>query len=182
MSTTYTLTRQVSTAAELITEQPGRVLVAGDTSTARKLSALADAPGAVLLALSNEKGKLGAMAREGSSLVGLGGIIDAASHANYKPLATYLAAKLGETILIPNRGAFESMPDFFEMRVLNITSKKNGGYAANGKPTAALRTAMELKAFCTEVVAAAQARRAERDEARKQAEQEQQGADTPAQS
>lgn len=167
MSTTYTLTRPVSTAAEVVTEQAGRVLVSGNTSTERRLSALQDAPHSVMLALSAEKGKVGAAAREGSALIGQHAIIEAASHANYKPLATYLAAKLGEAILIPNRGAFEALPDFFEMRVLNITSKKNGGYSASGKPTAAHAQAVELKAFCAAVIAHAAELRAKRDEARK---------------
>lgn len=136
---------------EIITAQPGRIVVSGATATERRLSALVDAPHVTQLAMANVKGKIGAGAREQAAAIGMNGIAEAASVGNYKPLAAYLAAQLGESVLIANRSAFEALPDWFEMRVLNIKGKKSGGFSASGKPSAALTMAMTMKSVCVEV-------------------------------
>lgn len=152
---------------EIVTAQPGRAIVSGATSTERRLSALADAPHCAQLAMANVKGKIGAGAREAAAAIGMNGIAEAVSVGNYKPLAAYLAANLGESVLVANRSGFDALPDWFEMRILNIKAKKNGGYTSNGKPSAALTVAMTLKAVCAEVAAYAtqltEERRAARD-------------------
>lgn len=138
------------------------VNVEGTTKSDRQLSVAYQASGAAKMALSNQKGKLGAAVRAGVANAGLQAIARAASTANYKPLAEYLAARLGEDFVISNRASFNSLPDQFEMRIMKAKQAKNGGYTmckktGAMKPTAAHALALELKAVCVEVIDMAEA-------------------------
>jgi hypothetical protein len=136
---------------------PARVIVTGATAAERKLSALDGASAATLMALSGAKGDVGKAARSFSAKEGQARIAHAASNANYRPVAEYLSAQLGEGFVISNRASFESLPDQFEQRIMKIKSAKNQGYRIdkNGcqAPTAALALAMTLKAECVDIIA-----------------------------
>lgn len=141
---------------------PAIINVSGANKSERQLSVAHHASGAAKMALSNQKGKLGAAVRAGVASAGLQAIAKAASNANYKPLAEYLAARLGEDFVISNRASFNSLPDQFEMRIMKAKQAKNGGYVMDKKtgamkPSAAHALALELKATCVEVIDMAEA-------------------------
>lgn len=156
---------------------PVLVNVTGETSSERKLSVLKAAAPATMLALSNAKGAIGKAARQGAALAGLEQIAGHAARGNYRPLGEYLAAQLGETIVISGRAMFEALPDMFEMRLAKIKLTKSGGYREDKKtglqvPNASHALALQLKAVCVEMIAAAAAYHEQRAaEQAKQAEQ-----------
>jgi hypothetical protein len=155
---------------------PVIVNVVGANAGERKLSVLANHPAAsTMLALSNAKGAIGKAARNGAAIAGLEQIAGHAARGNYRPLGEYLAAQLGETIVISGRAMFEALPDMFEMRIAKIKLTKSGGYREDKKtgaqvPNATLTLALQLKAVCVEMVAAAAAHHAAQAKA-KEAEQ-----------
>ena len=150
-----------------ITMSAVRVVVNGSTSSERKLSVVNTASGAAILALTGMSGAVGKAARIKTSEMGLSAIVKAASHDNYRPLAEYLAARLGECIVVSNRASFESLPDQMEQRILKAQASKSGGYREDKKtgamvPNASLALAMTLKAECVEIIAKQQELRDER--------------------
>ena len=141
-----------------ITFAPAIVTVVGATVAERKLSALQGAHAATFLALSSAKGDVGKAARHLAAREGLARIAKAASAANYRPMAEYLSAQLGEGFVISNRGSFESLPDQFEQRIMKLKAAKNGGYRTDKNgcqvPTAALALALTMKSECVDIIAA----------------------------
>lgn len=142
-----------------ITFAPAIINVEGKTKTERQLSVIHSASSATKLALANAKGKVGQAARTGIAGLGLGNI---AKHAawptcNYRPVAEYFAAQLGEPMVITNRAGFEALADQFEARIMKIKLSKSGGYTTDKKTgalkaNASLSKAMELKAIAIELV------------------------------
>lgn len=158
-----------------ITMSAVRVVVTGKTSSERKLSVINSASGGAMLALTNMSGAVGKAARSKTAQMGLASIVKSASHDNYRPLAEYLAARLGECIVITNRASFESLPDQMEQRILKAQGSKSGGYRECKKtgamvPSATLALAMTLKAECIEVIAQQQEMRDERIAAKEAAQ------------
>ena len=150
-----------------ITMSAVRIVVEGKTASERKLSVVNNASGSAMLALSNMTGAVGKVARFKTAQMGLASIVKACSHDNYRPLAEYLAARLGECVVISNRASFESLPDQMEQRVLKAGLSKSGGYRECKKtgamiPGATLSLVMTLKAECVEIIALQQAIREER--------------------
>jgi hypothetical protein len=145
-----------------ISIRPAIIEVTGKTKTERQLSVMTIASSQTKLALANAKGKVGAAARAGIAGLGLGGIAKQAAWPtnNYNPVAEYIAAQLGEPMVISNRAAFESLPDQFEARLMKVKLSKSGGYTTDKKtgalkPNATMSKLMELKAVCVELVAVA---------------------------
>lgn len=140
-----------------ITIAPVVVSVCGGSVSERKLSALQGAHAATFMALASAKGDVGKAARFAASREGMARIAHAASNSNYRPLAEYLAAQLGEGFVISNRASFSSLPDQFEQRIMKLKAAKNGGYRTDKSgcqvPTAALALAMTLKAECVDIIA-----------------------------
>lgn len=140
-----------------ISLRPAIVTVTGTTVALRKMSALDGASAATFMALASATGAVGKAARHCAAREGMARIAHAASNANYRPVAEYLSAQLGEGFVISNRASFASLPDQFEQRIMKIKSAKNGGYREdkNGcqAPTAALALAMTLKAEVTDIIA-----------------------------
>lgn len=154
-----------------ITIAPVIVNTVGTTVAERKLSILPGASVSAVLALTNAGGAVGKAARAGAANSGLYQIAGHASRGNYRPLGEYLAAQLGETIVISGRAMFEALPDMFEMRIAKVKSTKSGGYRTDkhgmSVPNAALKQALALKGICVDMIAQAAALH----EARKAAEQ-----------
>ena len=140
-----------------ISLRPAHVIVTGATVAERKLSALDGASAATFLALSGAKGDVGKAARHCAAREGMTRIAHAASNANYRPIAEYLSAQLGEGFVISNRASFASLPDQFEQRIMKLKAAKNGGYRTDKNgcqvPTAALALAMTLKGECVDIIA-----------------------------
>lgn len=144
----------------------------GATSSDRKMYVLQRAPQSTVFALCTAGGAVGKLARQGAANTGMVSIMQHASNSNYTPLAAYLAAQLGEPVVISNRGTYESLPDQFEQRILKIKASKSGGMREDKKtgafiPNAALTLAMKLKGEVIEIIAQAAELRAKRDEERK---------------
>lgn len=148
----------MTTHSTEISVAPVIINVTGNTVAERKLSALDGAAQSVYMALINAKGEIGKKARAAAGKTGLVTIAESCFNANYRPLAQYLAAQMGEPVVISNRISFESLPDFFEQRVLKIKGGKNGGYRTDAKgvqvPTAALGLMLTLKSEVVEIIAA----------------------------
>ncbi len=146
--------------SEIIEYTPAVVNVNGATATERKLSVVTNASHEATMALTNQSGKVGKVARQHAATMGWIGICDAAARGNFKPVAEYIAARTGKACVISSKAAFESLADQFESQVLNAKNSKNGGYtttkAGIQKPSAALSLALELKAFAVETIARAQ--------------------------
>lgn len=148
----------------------------GETSADRKMYVLQRADRSAVFALCTAGGAVGKLAREGTANAGVVGIIQHASNANYGPLASYLAASLGEAVVISGRGTYESLPDQFEQRILKIKASKSGGMREDKKtgtfvPNASLSLALRLKNEVTEIISQAAELRAKRDAERKAAEE-----------
>lgn len=112
---------------------PAIVEVSGKTKTERQLSVARHATIAAQAALVNAKGKLGKEIRSAMAVNALGGLAVAASNANYRPVAEYLAALLGEPIVVTSRASFESLPDQIEARIMKVKMSKSGGYTTDKK-------------------------------------------------
>lgn len=149
----------------------------GETSADRKLYVLQRADRSAVFALCNAGGAVGKIARQGTANEGVLGIIHHCSNSNYGPLASYLAASLGEAVVISGRGTYESLPDQFEQRILKIKSGKSGGMREDKKnglfvPNAAHAMAVRLKNEVVEIISQAAELRAKREEERKAKEAE----------
>lgn len=102
-------------------------MVLGATATERKLSILNIACTATTMALASAGGAVGKTAVRRIAKGGLDTIAFDASHANYRPVAEYFAAQLGETFVVRRRADFESLPSQMEARVYKAKLAKNGG-------------------------------------------------------
>ena len=70
-----------------------------------------------------------------------------------------LAIRLGEPIVITNRASFESLPDFFEARIMKAKLGKNDGMRIDKKTNAMvsgskLATELELKSMVVNIIRA----------------------------
>lgn len=149
----------MSNIIEIVSAAPAIIAVEGKTKLDRQLSVIGRADAYTKLALVNSKGKMGLAVRESIARGGLSGLARAAAWpaCNYRPVAEYLAARLGEDIVVSNRAAFESLADRMEERILKAKRGKNDGMVQDKKTGAlkdgaALKLARELKADITEVV------------------------------
>ena len=139
---------------------PAVIEVSGKTKVERQLSVARNASNIAQIAMVTAKGKLGQAVRDGISRGALDGLAVAASNANYRPIAEYIAAMLGEPMVVTNRASFESLPDALEARIMKVKLSKSGGYTIDKKtgiqkPNATLAMLMTLKAECVEVAAKA---------------------------
>ena len=112
---------------------PAIIEVSGKTKSERQLSVAYHASSEAQDALVNAKGKLGKAVRESKARNALGGLALAASKANYRPVAEYIAALLGEPMVITNRASFESLPDQIEARIMKVQLSKSGGWTTDKK-------------------------------------------------
>lgn len=142
----------------------------GATAGERKLDVIHNTQSMpVLLALMTEKGKIGQAARSRAATGGQVGIVQQAAAGNYRPLAEYFAARLGDAIVISGRASFESLPDLFESKILTARKTKNGGMKTDAKtgaevPGPKLALALECKAIAVECIAECKRIHAERME------------------
>jgi hypothetical protein len=151
---------------------PAIINVAGTTKVERQLSVVRHAHAATQLALVTAPGKVGKAAREGAARSAHEMLASKCADNNYRPIAEYIAARLGEPIVISNRAAFESLGDQFEARIMKVKLSKSGGYTTDKKtglqkPNATLAGLMTMKAELVEIVARVEeihaTRRAERE-------------------
>jgi len=142
-----------------ITMTPAIVRVEGKTKIARQVSVIAGASQQALTACLSLKGRAGNAIRANAASAGLLDVAAACVNSNYKPLAEMIAIRLGEPMMISNRASFESLPDFFEMRIMKAKLAKNDGMRIDKKTGALvngskLATEMELKALVTDIIRA----------------------------
>jgi hypothetical protein len=152
---------------ESVTFAAAIIEVNGKTKSDRQLSVARHASTVAQIAMVNAKGKLGKAVREGIARGALDGLAKSASNANYRPIAEYIAATLGEPIVITNRASFESLPDQIEARIMKVKLSKSGGYTTDKKtgiqkPNASMSALMMLKSDCVDVLAKTAAYVAER--------------------
>ena len=152
-----------------VTVAPVIVNPIGATASERKLDVIHNTQSMpVLLALMTEKGKVGQAARNRAATGGQVGIVQQAASGNYRPLAEYFAARLGEAIVISGRASFEALPDLFESKILTARKAKNGGMKVSAEgtevPGPKLALAMECKAIAVECIAECKRIHAERME------------------
>ena len=148
----------------------GQVTPIGKTATDKKLSVVRSAGINASLMLAAEGGRVGKAAARQGALQGLDGLVRECANADYRGIASYIAAITGAAVCISSRASFEALPDRFEEIVQTARSGKNGGYNADGtKPGAKLSQGLTLKAFSVDMVAAVQAVHAER-KARREAD------------
>jgi hypothetical protein len=142
-----------------ITMSPAIVRVEGKTKVARQVSVVEGASQQALTACLSLKGKVGNAIRANAASAGLLDVAAACVNSNYKPLAEMIAIRLGEPMMISNRASFESLPDFFEMRIMKAKLAKNDGMRLDKKTGALvngtkLALEMELKALVTDIIRA----------------------------
>jgi len=138
---------------------PAIIEVYGKTKSERQMSVVSQASSVTLAALCDAKGKVGQAVRGAFARDGLRGVARAAAWptCNYKPMGEYLAARLGEPVVITNRASFLALPDSFEARIMKVKLSKSGGYTLDKKtgmtkPNATLSLLMRLKAECVEAI------------------------------
>ena len=103
--------------------------------------------------LSGNKGKVGKAARENMSSLGEAAIAKHCRSGNYKPLADAIAALLGVSLTISNRGSYETLADRFADQLRDL---KNDGFIAckntnTMKPSAKRNTLVQVINLVTEV-------------------------------
>jgi hypothetical protein len=148
----------MSNIIENVSFAPAIIEVSGKTKSERQLSVARNASNIAQIAMVKAGGKLGREVRDGISRGALDGLAKACSNANYRPIAEYIAAMLGEPMVVTNRAAFESLPDQLEARIMKVKMSKSGGYTTDKKtgmqkPNATLAMLLTLKAECVEVIA-----------------------------
>ena len=138
---------------------PVVINVEGKTKSERQMSVVYNASSVTLAALCDAKGKVGQAVRGAFARDGLHGVARAAAWrtCNYKPMGEYLAARLGEPMVITNRASFLALPDTIEARIMKVKLSKSGGYTLDkktgaSKPNATLALLMRLKAECVEAI------------------------------
>ena len=109
---------------------PACIVVAGKTSTEKKLSVVNQASTVGKIYMSGMKGKVGKQAREETVQAAESMIAKHARGGNYKPLADAIAAHTGCSISIRNRAEFEALSGRFEDQLIDL---KNGGYVTDKK-------------------------------------------------
>lgn len=112
---------------------PAQVLVAGKTTTDRKLSVVTS-EGFTAQAgtfLAGTSGKVGALCRKGLKELGASQIAVQARQGNYLPLAQAISALTGESLTIPNRASFESLNDRYNDKLLDLELTKGRGYTVS---------------------------------------------------
>lgn len=142
-----------------ITIAPVIVNVTGKTKVERQVSVVSRASDTALSACLSMKGKVGNAIRAEVTHSGLVSVANACFNANYKPLAEMLAIRLGEPMVITNRASFESLPDFFEARIMKAKLAKNDGMRIDKKTNAMvsgskLATELELKSMVVNIIRA----------------------------
>lgn len=167
-----------------ITIAPVTINPVGKTASERKLNVVYGMQNRdALLAVAGRGGKVGKAAM--SLCVGdaLTGVAAQCCHSNFRPLAEYIAASLGEAVVISGRSTFEALPDWFEQRIMKIKASKSGGMKTDANtgvevPGAKLALEMGLKSYVVETIAAVRQyhverkARAERDATEAQAKLE----------
>lgn len=137
-----------------IAEYPtAQVIVSGLTTTEKKLSAVNQASTAALMYLSNNKGTIGKAARYNMASMGEAAIAKHCRSGNYKPLADAIAAMLGTSLTISNRGSYDTLADRFADQLRDL---KNDGFVAckktgSMKPSAKRNTLVQVINLVTEV-------------------------------
>jgi hypothetical protein len=132
---------------------PAQVIVVGLTVTEKKLSVVKQASVAAAMYLSGNKGKVGKAAREHVASMGEAAIAKHCRSGNYKPLADAIAALLGASLTISNRGSYETLADRFADQLRDL---KNDGFIAckktnTMKPSAKRNTLVQVINLVTEV-------------------------------
>lgn len=147
------ITENLSTAA------PAIIDVQGKTKSERQMSVVTQASAVTLAALCDSKGKVGNAVREAFSRDGLRGVTRAAAWptCNYRPMGEYLAARLGEPMVISNRASFNALPDMLESRIMKVKLSKSEGMTTDKKtgalkPNATLSLLMRLKSECVDAI------------------------------
>lgn len=162
MEQSQSLILNATATVDMVEFAPVRVILSGKTSTEKKLNVINSGTAATALYFANAKGKVGQVARQSVSMLGASKMVREVRSGNYRSVAEALAVLLGQSIIISNRAAWESLGDRFEGMIADL---KDGGYKGE-KPTAkrvALDKALELVANVNESVAAMiQQERAER--------------------
>lgn len=149
----------------------GAIALVGNTTKEKMVHLVKQGSEEFILSVVNAKGAAGKAAREVLTLTGDAKIINAASHANYRPFAEKMAAMLQKAVTITNRASFESFPDRIQDLIAEAQAKPNKGLVKDGsKPTATVQRLMEAKAFAERCVREA----AEAYESRRAAQQERQ--------
>lgn len=140
---------------------PAFVNVSGKGRTERALSVVSQASEQAKLALIDQKGKVGIAVRGSLAMTGIEQVCVAAAWptCNYKPVAEYFAARLGEPMVISSRATFESLPDQFAARVAQAKLGKNEGLREDKdgilQMGSKLKLASELAELSGRIVAAA---------------------------
>ena len=165
MQDVTTTTQSETVTGEVVIGHVARV--EGKTATERRVSIVQQASTAATMALVADRGAAGKTARANIAFTGLDAIATAASHANYRPVAEYFAAELGESFVVRRRADFEALPSRMEELVLKAKRAKNGGMRTDKKtgvqvPGATLARALRLHGVAVNLVATANAKFAER--------------------
>lgn len=151
-----------------ITIAPVIITPVGKTASERKLNVVYGMQSrAALIAIGAQGGKAGKAAMQLAGRDALTDVAGACAQSNFRPLGEYIAATLGEGVVISGRSTFEALPDWFEQRIMKIKATKTGGMktdAATGVevPGAKLATELGLKSFCVETIAAVRQYHADR--------------------
>lgn len=151
-----------------ITVAPVIISPNGKTASERKLSVVYGMQSrAALIAVGAQGGKAGKAAMVLAARDALTDVAGACAQSNFRPLGEYIAATLGEGVVISGRSTFEALPDWFEQRIMKIKATKSGGMktdAATGieVPGAKLATEMGLKSYTVETIAAVRQYHADR--------------------
>jgi hypothetical protein len=119
-----------NTAHDVVPFAEAHIVPIGKTGVERRLSIVSEASFAAQVFLSSAKGKVGAAAREGVSVMGAAMIAKAALSGNYRPAAEALAVTLNCSIHFSTRAAWESFDDVLQSKYDQL---KNGGYRISGK-------------------------------------------------
>lgn len=139
-------------STDIVEFAPARVVLHGATMTEKRVNVIREGTAALGLLLANEKGKVGAAARESASMTGFVKMVRECRTGNYQTLAGALAVILGQSIIISNRSGYNSLSDRFEGMLADL---KGDGYK-DGKPTAkrvAIEKAQALVLNVNEAVA-----------------------------
>jgi hypothetical protein len=144
---------------ETMSAAPAIIDVQGKTKYERQMYVVAQASTVTLAALCDAKGKMGNAVRDAFSRDGLRGVARAAAWptVNYRPMGEYLAARLGEPVVISNRASFNALPDMLESRIMKVKLSKSYGMTTDKKtgalkPNATLSLLMRLKSECVDAI------------------------------
>lgn len=134
----------------------------GKSATDRKAHAVTLATSqAALAAIASIGGKVGKAAGARLARMSHVDIVNHCANSNYRPLAEYLAALTGETVIV-DRHVFHALPSTWAAKVDTLI---NAGkeFNAAGKTTPAMSLARQVHAYVSELVRASEAIRMERE-------------------